>query len=183
MYNNNCKGYSTTVSGRGFYNRILELLEDGNSRIWFYSVSACLGFFSLGMHVFSNFLTKIDHLTRAVRPEIDIRLLIHFDNNLIDQFAKEQYSQLNKRRIVAREACNIGDNDNMQYIILENKSKGIRMLEATNLIIKERNFFNFAINKIPEDATYYKDHQVAVGRNNKHFLDHWHTSREIICSR
>jgi hypothetical protein len=107
------------IGSKNFYYEMTQLIKSAKKSIYFYSVSACFGFYSKGVHVFENMIKELKIKADTRVPLYDIKCLVKVDDNGIDIFAANHLSFLNKDKEVVRQIKSLNENENVQFIIID----------------------------------------------------------------
>ena len=88
------------VDKNEFYSRVIQLLEQANKSVHFYSISCCFGFYSFGIKNFEHVLASIrDRVKLKILGKyLDVRVMVKIDpDNSMDVYAAERLASLQER--------------------------------------------------------------------------------------
>lgn len=163
------------VSSDDFYHEMNRLITQAKKSVWFYSVSACFGFYSKGIHVFENMIKALKDKSEIRHPKYDVRCLVKVDDNGIDLFAADHLRPLNKKRDIVRQTKALTESDNVQFILIDIDTDTPKLLYSNIQESRKTDILGISINKLA-GGVFYNYNCESVDRFKKVFDTKWSES-------
>jgi|APMed6443717190_1056831.scaffolds.fasta_scaffold27709_2 hypothetical protein len=136
------------IGSKNFYYEMIRLIKSAKKSVWFYSVSACFGFYSKGVHVFEDMIKELQHKIDTRIPEYDIKCLIKVDNHGIDLFSADHLRFLNKDREIVKQITSLSENENYQFLLIDIETDSPKLLYSNIQESRKTEILKITINEL-----------------------------------